>query len=70
LVLLEGMHERGSCLEVVVIVEGRGRCLLSRHIYSEEHLVNQLVVLREPLARVIAISIRLTIQTNQRLDLC
>ena len=63
------MHERGPSLEGVVVVVGRSRCLLSRHIYSEEHLVNQLVILREPLARVIAISIRFTIQINQRIDL-
>lgn len=45
LVLLEGMHERGSCLEGVLVVVGRGRSLLRRHIYSEEHLVNELVIL-------------------------
>ena len=70
LVLLEWMHERGSCLEGVLVVVSRvGRSLFSRHIYSEEHLVNELVILREPLARVIAILIHLTFQMNQRIDL-
>jgi hypothetical protein len=63
------MHERGPGLEGVVVVVGRGRCLLSRHIYSEEHLVNQLVILREPLAGAITISIHFTIQINQRINL-
>lgn len=70
MVLLEGMHKRASGLEGVVVVLGRDRCFLSRQIYSEEHLVNQLVILRDPLARVIAILINFTIQINQRIDLC